>query len=133
MREIKFRGLTAKNELAYGLPYDDAPNSTAYYKSYSQRMCWVMNGGYSSAPIKNGTLCQFTGLKDKNGKEIYEDDVIKFGAQYGSISVVKHIGASYQVKDKFGDWYDLYDVTESTNIEVIGNIHDNPGLLEVKG
>lgn len=78
------------------------------------------------------TIGQFTGLLDKNEKEIYEGDIIRFGAQYGSVSDVKYItkNAGYLVKDKFGDWQWLYDVVASTNCEIIGNIYDNPDLLK---
>ena len=87
------------------------------------------------------TLMQFTGLLDKNGKEIYEGDVMKSGN--GRIWVIKH-GAwrhweAKQLTPMFG-WYASSDDhgTEAQLplrsdidgfMEVIGNIHENPELL----
>jgi hypothetical protein len=75
----------------------------------------------------------YTGLTDKNGNQIYASseidgkmsrggDILKFGAQLGSISDVKFItkNAGFLVRDKYGDWLWLYDVIASTDIEIIG-------------
>lgn len=131
-RVIKFKGLAATGAWAYGLPASDAANSTAYYSEYSQRICWLPeSGGYANVPIKNGTLCQFTGLLDRNGKEIYEGDAL--GSEGGGI---------FEVKFEFSGWHFVSTKTSkfisypspysnAGRIAVIGNRFDNPELLEV--
>ena len=80
-------------------------------------------------------LMQSTGLKDKNGVEIYEKDIVV--NQYGNVGYVAYLQqeAGFVVVLKKSDYRlghrntgESYDVT--TNHEVIGNIHSNPELLE---
>lgn len=65
-------------------------------------------------------LMQFTGLKDKNGVEIYEGDIIKNG--FG-VEEVKYLDGMYPC------FFD-YDIFIGENCEVIGNIYENPELLK---
>lgn len=135
MIEIKFRGLMTTGEWVYGLPHLDLPKSTLYFNECSYRICWnPESGGQSNAPIKNGTLGQFTGLTDKNGVEIYEGDICRaeFRGLDGITVIQGHI-----IMDEFmwcidctgfiGD--DIFSINRPHNFEVIGNIHENPELL----
>lgn len=83
-------------------------------------------------------ICQYTGLKDKNGKEIYEGDVVvqictmAQGSTYeikGNIIFYNDGQALFVIDDGTGEFPALI-VDQSTEVEVIGNIYENPDLLE---
>lgn len=121
MREIKFKGKTANGEWVFGLPHADEPHSTAYYAEYSQRIAWLLEtGGCANTPIKNGTLCQFTGILDKNGAEIFEGDILRYPEQFGiSDYPVVWLNAGGWGSD---DGMFLHECVDDR--KVVGNIHD---------
>lgn len=131
MRQIKFRGLNTAGNWVYGLLSSDAPNSTQYYKEYSCRICWhPESGGYANQPVRNGTVGQFTGLRDCEGLEIYEGDRLK---DHNGIGVVEYVEmyAAFRVNYANGQCKWFYDYTlprERESIEIIGNIHQYPEL-----
>ena len=86
-------------------------------------------------------LMQSTGLEDKNGKEIFEGDIISDGHMSRGIRHHQTLGFytidGSGVEGFFGDTASLEDFEEvskytSENIEIIGNIYENPELLEVE-
>lgn len=90
--------------------------------------------GHTYIDVK--TIGQFTGLHDKNGKMIFEGDIVK--TKYGRPCEVKwlstpcFIGFDLSPKIAFSKFKapDHYDLYAPENLEVIGNIYDNPKLLE---
>jgi len=124
-REIKFRGKRIDNgEWVYGyLADEDYIND-------------INSIDLSSIEVDRGTIGQFTGLFDKNGKEIYEGDIL--GANGKIIGWVKGGARGYcydvvYINHPTGEkrWSLYGTVVEDFNnkIEVISNIHDNPELI----
>jgi len=84
------------------------------------------------AQLHKYILCQYTGLKDKNGKEIYEGDIVTFRdccgiTQTEKVEWIEEDAGFYP----FGADYGCGD-TVGTDHEVIGNIYENPELLEAE-
>lgn len=140
MREIKFRG---KCEFRDGWVYGFY-SPLIWYPSHEQTpSIKELTGG--DVQIKLETLGQYTGLKDKNGKEIYEGDIIIFNKNrnlpnYISVpEVVKYHQRNcsfqrypYGIAVTTGGAGKLLQSDMMSECEVIGNIYDNPELLEVE-
>ena len=77
-------------------------------------------------------LMQYTGLKDKNGKKIFEGDIVMADFDYTEQPMeVIYYKCGFKLKSK--DCKETYDYSihdETPELEVIGNIHDNPELLK---
>ena len=88
---------------------------------------------------ENIILMQSTGLKDKNGKEIFEGDIITNGQNVMCMKKRNTLGFYIEEKEKVEFIADCADLEEfeadakevADNIEIIGNIYKNPELLEV--
>lgn len=78
------------------------------------------------------TLCQFTGLKDKNGVEIYEGDIAKDNGGFIYKVIWRKKKARFAYKCNEGSKTNMNQKEDAKIIEVIGNIYENPKLLEQK-
>lgn len=83
--------------------------------------------------VEHLVIMQSTGLHDKNGKEIFEGDIVKMAKDVYSdptyYEIVRHRGGAYRFESN-QHGCELW--LRHTNCEVIGNIYENPELLEVQ-
>lgn len=130
MRTIKFRGKSLKDgEFEYG-------SLLTYQKSIdiegdNHVFAAITYEGLEPIDVEPNTVGQFTGLLDKNGKEIYEGDIVKCDKFVYEVVFEENRFASFGLCRK-GDMFMHYfgEAMESQQCEVIGNIHDNPELLK---
>ena len=119
MREILFRGKDVKEHWHIGLL---AHVGNAWYISNSA-------GIPTAYEVIPSTIGEYIGLRDKNGKRIFEGDIVTMPKYGGG----RHRSVVYFKNGKFavdGSNYSFKDICPK-NMAVIGNVHDNSELLEV--
>ena len=121
-REIKFRAWVKKEkEMTKVLALETRDYATLNVLYNDNSKCTL---GMFAVEIM-----QYTGLKDKNGKEIYEGDIVILNdAEEENRCVVKYKYGSYILID--GDLREDLSNVEAKFLEVIGNIYENKNLLE---
>lgn len=147
MREIKFRakGLNDDNwhygSYVYTDDNENNPFASGPFKENHHIIQWHPGdwnlGGWEPIEINPNTLGQFTSLKDKNGKEIYEGDVIAFNwRSCDGVDITDLLEVRF-IRGVFAFLWDG-DIDHEANIvspthewaTVVGNIHDNPDLIK---
>ena len=136
MREILFRGKTVKEEWVYGLL---SHVGNAWYISNKA-------GTPLAYEVIPSTVGQYTGLTGKNGNKIFEGDIIVTETRteryvgvvkYGDFIPTLYAKSIYQTMMIKGFYVELVSgeqlvIPSNINVKIIGNIHDNPELLEVE-
>ncbi|CAK1242977.1 hypothetical protein R54839_PPFHFPJH_00980 [Fructobacillus fructosus] len=131
MREIKFRAWDKKTSRIYQVNHIDN-------LSNSNEICvWTneIEGGYH---FNQSSLEQYTGLHDKNGREIYDGDIVKLHVvilspddKVGVIEYRPEFGYCINFRKSIAR-QEYWAGNDKHTIEVIGNIHENPELMEGK-
>lgn len=131
MREVEFRGKDSTGVMNHDWFYGSL--DTSFNEDFPRIICKDKWGNTMLITVDGETVCQYTGLKDKKGTKIFEGDIVKgtIVSQWAKEEIVCYV--EYQ-NDSFvciedDKW--KHKLMFAKNIEVIGNIYDNPELLEV--
>ena len=132
-REIIYRGKRCSDgEWVYGF-YVESKYS---WRGHKPHKSWIVTGAISNGgffnilgryAVKDDTVGQFTGLLDKNGKKIFEGDVVRCGMR---LYACEFIEGGFEFRDLSDSKLVLKAIVNHSCL--IGNIHDNPELLDAK-
>lgn len=136
MREILFRGQTRRYGEKVRLNGEKIKSNWVYGGIFPQNgdgdfaIIYQQEPTVEKYPVYADTVGQYTGLTDKNGTKIFEGDIVKYGDTVHNVVFEQRNGTAY-----FGLVYSTLETLsfgyyqDLKQIEVIGNIYDNPELL----
>lgn len=121
--------------------YEAHPDNTEHYIMFDQMTDWLLPNRRLQADVLPETVGQYTGLTDKNGKWIFEGDIILFEDESPSnyeyhdctemnCGEIKFSDGQFYLTNRYA--VEMEDLIYDNKLdgEVIGNIHDNPELLK---
>ena len=120
MREIKFRGKYGNNPWLYGSLVTKNRNNNGIQERNSS----------VTILVDDGSIGQYTGMNDSMGKEIYEGDIVRTSDNDDELAVVEWDDEDLRFTVTHGNVVNgLGEGYYSREVEVIGNMYDNPELL----
>lgn len=127
MREIKFRAWLKEDKKMVNVETMDFTDKSIQYLKKSE-----INNAYilRRESFDDVELMQYTGLKDKNGKEIYEGDIVLVSARYKTVIEFKEGALIASLISEENHFYIFNPGFDSNDFEVIGNFYENKNLLE---
>lgn len=140
MRQIKFRGKDAFQSKYFPAKWREGG---LMLEGEDVWLCVLTDDkGIISVKVQPDTVGQFTGILDKNGKEIYEGDIITLKGKYPRVVLWDKMSWALMPTEHYHDevfwvmnlqhpgldWWEEF----ADEFEIIGNIHDNPKLLNEK-
>lgn len=138
-REIKFRAWDSSEKQMYQPDFFDGKPYAITAKGKVISIfpdCWEETSYTSVRELTDFILMQYTGLKDKNGKEIYEGDILEARGAFTLIEpAVLEVkpdedGGFLPMSDMWASGGQIVPMYASQTFEVIGNIYENPELLK---
>ena len=127
MREIKFRAWDGKK-------FTDAKKLICFGDGCTYETIEA-NGAVIFLPKAYYKIMQYTGLKDKNGKEIYEADILSYYQPYAKRTDIHTVKwdeglACFALFEGEDRWLKECDWLKIKDIEIVGNIYENPELIK---
>lgn len=125
MREIKFRGKRLdNNEWVFG--------GIWFNNTVGRQTVYIIDGDSDNYDVDANTVGQYTGLKDCNDKDIYDGDIFNTRRYfYPGIAVVEWVDDARFLGFTIENERKIVYVDSEPGVEVVGNIYENPELLEV--
>ena len=132
-REILFRGKSiGTDEWLYGNLFNYGLTAPSNVPCISVCVPTSWKEAYNLYAVHPDTIGQYTGLKDENGKKIFEGDIVIIGEKLKA-KVIYYDGA-FRMQSEFSptpiDTTDMGYMMREFSVRIIGNIHDNLGLIK---